>query len=327
MTCRRLVGASVNARSGGSSVRAPVCHLCPSLLSGPRSVADTSVVVSSDVDQSLKLSKRMPALGRRRAGRDAGPGQSPGLILLCISRPGVSRRLLRPSRRQRPGRPVLPQRRGPAGGRFPGGGGQRLAAGEVARIERRCAAPRSPAARIAGPAARNARTGPCRRTRRTAAGWPARWAGRRAGRRPPTPAAPAAAGRPSVTGSSAIDRKAERNGSTREPSEVVPSGNRIRLSPRASRLRMSSRSRPVEVRRRWMNTLRPSRATVAISGQRVHVLLGDEAGLAAGRRAPGCRARRNGWRHTRSAARRRCGAPARRSPAPSGRSRRHIRHQ
>jgi hypothetical protein len=41
---------------------------------------------------------------------------------------------------------------------------------------------------------------------------------------------------------SAITKKAERNGSTREPSELVPSGNSSRLSPPASRPRMLSRS-------------------------------------------------------------------------------------
>ena len=39
-----------------------------------------------------------------------------------------------------------------------------------------------------------------------------------------------------VTACSASEKNAERNGSTREPSEVVPSGNRIRLSPAARRL-------------------------------------------------------------------------------------------
>ena len=59
-----------------------------------------------------------------------------------------------------------------------------------------------------------------------------------------------------------------RNGSTREPSEVVPSGNSSRLSPAASRSRIASRSRPVASRWRETKTVRPSRATVPTSGQR-----------------------------------------------------------
>ncbi len=58
-----------------------------------------------------------------------------------------------------------------------------------------------------------------------------------------------------------------RNGSTREPSELVPSGNRIRLSPAFSTERILSRSLPVEARERETNTVRPSRAMVPITGQ------------------------------------------------------------
>ena len=67
---------------------------------------------------------------------------------------------------------------------------------------------------------------------------------------------------------SATEKNAERNGSTRLPSELVPSGNSSRSSPAASRPRMASRSRPVAPRCRVTNTVRPSRATRLTPGQR-----------------------------------------------------------
>ena len=67
---------------------------------------------------------------------------------------------------------------------------------------------------------------------------------------------------------SAIAKNALRNGSTRDPSDVVPSGNSSRLSPAARRSRNASRSRPVAWRWRETNTVRPSLAIVLTNGQR-----------------------------------------------------------
>ena len=115
--------------------------------------------------------------------------------------------------------------------------------GEIAPGRAAHAAAPSPAARDAAPAARNAppmsmspyQANSGRR------GAPGRQPSR-AGRRPPTPAGSAAACRRAVR-RSAIEKNAERNGSTREPSEVVPSGNRIRLSPPRERWRACHRAR------------------------------------------------------------------------------------
>ena len=62
-------------------------------------------------------------------------------------------------------------------------------------------------------------------------------------------------------------KKGVRKGNTREPSELVPSGNRIRLSPLASLSIMLSRSLAVEPRLRLTKTVRPSRAIVRTTGQ------------------------------------------------------------
>ena len=64
---------------------------------------------------------------------------------------------------------------------------------------------------------------------------------------------------------SASAKKDERNGSTREPSEVVPSGNRTRLSPAGQpALHRVALAPGARARCRLTNTVRPSRATVLI---------------------------------------------------------------
>ena len=158
--------------------------------------------------------------------------------------------------------PVLPQRRGAVRHRLPYRMRERLAARQSEPDRGAGAAECWRAGRGAARSARNAWPGPCRRTRRTPDGWRARSATRPAGRTPPRPAGSAVDSAPS-----AIAKKALRNGSTREPSDVVPSGNRNRLSPAASRSRITSRSRPVAWRWRETKTVRPSRAMVPTNGQ------------------------------------------------------------
>ena len=59
-----------------------------------------------------------------------------------------------------------------------------------------------------------------------------------------------------------------RNGNTADPSELVPSGNRIRLSPPLQHPRASRHAPcPVDARLRDTNTVRPSRAIVLMMGQ------------------------------------------------------------
>ena len=145
-------------------------------------------------------SRRSGAAWRRRPGPAAGaPGGSAAA-----------------SRHRRPPRP----------GRL----GQRLAAAKSRGIERRVQQHARPHAAPLGQLPEMRARGPCRHTRRTAAARCARRAGRPAGRRRPRPAGSAAGPSPSASA-----KNGERNGSTREPSELVPSGNRIRLSPAASR--------------------------------------------------------------------------------------------
>ena len=91
----------------------------------------------------------------------------------------------------------------------------------------------------AGRSARNATPGPCRRTRRTSAGWHARSAARQAGRRPPRPAGAAADRRPRrsrrTTTAERQHARAVGCGALREQQQIVagrkPLAHHIALPP------------------------------------------------------------------------------------------------
>ena len=79
-----------------------------------------------------------------------------------------------------------------------------------------------------------------------------------------------------IAPTSAMAKNDVRNGSTRDPSELVPSGNRIRLSPPSTRRAWHRAPCPVEARLRDTKTVRPRRAIVPITGQVATSRLGDE---------------------------------------------------
>ena len=108
--------------------------------------------------------------------------------------------------------------------------------------------------------------------------------------------------RPAVWLVAGLERRREERGVEGQhagtPSELVPSGNRIRSSPLPSRSCMSVRLAADGLARAADEDRAPkARATVPTMGQPAHVILGGRSRPARCRLWPVCRARTSGCRH------------------------------